>query len=119
MELAYLLLAADLLLGIALVALYRQQQAGGRPSEPLARAQAQLEAARRAALAAAEEAARERAELEATIVRAERVVSQWAAALPPAPAVERAAAETTSESSAASPPRQPPRLSRARAPRRS
>jgi hypothetical protein len=84
MELGYVLLAADVVLGIALVALYRRVHAhppeGPAASEDLA----VLEAARRAALAAAEEAARERAELEAAMARAERLLRDWSDA--PAPA---------------------------------
>lgn len=84
MELGYVLLVFDVLLGISLVAVYRSARRCEAPRD-VSRAERQaLEDARRAALYAADDATRARAELEAVIARAERFTRQWAdAALDP------------------------------------
>lgn len=73
MELAYLLLVSDLLLGLALLGLYRERTKPPRDSaDDLA-----VQQARRSALEAAEEARRAAAELEALCARAERLARGW------------------------------------------
>jgi hypothetical protein len=91
MELGYILLAADVALGIARWGLYRAQARAMRPPALLESELLELEAARRAARAALEEVARERAELEATLRRAERLVQQWGEVVSSEPPVDASA----------------------------
>jgi hypothetical protein len=82
MEIAYSLFAADAIIGIGLLLLYLRQRREPAPRANEARLLAELEAMRRAALAAAEEAAQARAELERVLQRAERVTRLWCEAAP-------------------------------------